>query len=431
MRIVVVSNLCPPDYDGGFELSAFRLARGLRARGHAVDLVTSAFRPEYGGPREDEPWVHRIFRLSPHKDGWADAKGFLQGQGEQRATVGDLLKLDRVRLRLQNLRAEGATVAYGKINASVMETWLAGRERADTVPEIAYVFGLHRIGAATTRPLTSRGIPLVFHAGDEWLAARLVAPKIKRALIGLRYPIQWRREREIDMRRVILNSEFLRRTYLDMGFPEASTSVVYRGVEFEPADDVERPRQTPPLFFAASRLTYYKGIPILLRAAGRLHRIDPERIWTLEIAGAGDPGAREELEAMTREEGIAERTTFLGKLTREATLARMREATAFISPSVFAEPMANTNIEALAMGTPVIASRVGGNPESVEHEVGGLLYEAASNEELAAAMLRLLDEPETVVSLARGAVARVRERFTLDATLSQVETAFVEAIAAR
>ena len=64
LRILMVSNKCPPDFDGGYELRAFQIAQALRARGHELDLVTSRYRPTYQGERQDPPWVHRIFRYA-------------------------------------------------------------------------------------------------------------------------------------------------------------------------------------------------------------------------------------------------------------------------------------------------------------------------------------------------------------------------------
>ena len=44
LRILLITNKCPPDFDGGYELRAFQIAAALRDRGHDVDIVTSNFR---------------------------------------------------------------------------------------------------------------------------------------------------------------------------------------------------------------------------------------------------------------------------------------------------------------------------------------------------------------------------------------------------
>ena len=51
LRILLVTNKCPPDFDGGYELRAFQIAQALRARGHELDVVTSRYRPTFHGEK--------------------------------------------------------------------------------------------------------------------------------------------------------------------------------------------------------------------------------------------------------------------------------------------------------------------------------------------------------------------------------------------
>src|SRR6185503_19406922 len=104
LRILMVTNKCPPDFDGGYELRAFQIAQALRERGHTVDVVTSEFRDTYTGERRDPEWVHRIFRYV----GVSKAKGVWR-------------KVDRA---LKHI--EGTTVAAENVPA--MEEFLDGRE---------------------------------------------------------------------------------------------------------------------------------------------------------------------------------------------------------------------------------------------------------------------------------------------------------------
>jgi glycosyltransferase involved in cell wall biosynthesis len=99
----------------------------------------------------------------------------------------------------------------------------------------------------------------------------------------------------------------------------------------------------------------------------------------------------------------------------------MREATAIISPSIFDEPLGNTNIEALAMGTPLIASDAGAIHEIVDHGKSGLIYRRANPEELARNMGYVLSSPQILQSLAKGGIERVEERFLQTLIIRQVE----------
>jgi glycosyltransferase involved in cell wall biosynthesis len=122
---------------------------------------------------------------------------------------------------------------------------------------------------------------------------------------------------------------------------------------------------------------------------------------------------------------------FLGKLSREETVRHMREAAAFISASIYGEPFANTIIEALASGTPLIGSRAGSIEEVVTDGEHGLLYDKADHEALARQMRRVLDHPQEAREMARNGVRRIEEAFTMDRVLDRTEALFGEAVGAR
>lgn len=77
------------------------------------------------------------------------------------------------------------------------------------------------------------------------------------------------------------------------------------------------------------------------------------------------------------------------------------------------EPLGRVLLEAAAAGLPVIATDVGGTREILQHEVSGLLVPAGDPDSLAAAIRRLLSEPETARRLAASAQQVARERFSI------------------
>jgi glycosyltransferase involved in cell wall biosynthesis len=162
----------------------------------------------------------------------------------------------------------------------------------------------------------------------------------------------------------------------------------------------------------ASRISKDKGIHVAVEAARILSLRRPELEWELHVAGSGDDAYLSELK-----EAAGARVRFLGRLSRPETLEKMRRATAFISASVWSEPFANTIIEALACGTPLIGSEVGSIFEVVESGKSALTYPAESAEELSLRMEALLDSGELRESLSREGAAVIRERYTLDKIL--------------
>jgi len=124
------------------------------------------------------------------------------------------------------------------------------------------------------------------------------------------------------------------------------------------------------------------------------------------------------------------RIEFLGRLDRAEVLDRMARATAFINASVWGEPFANTVIEALAVGTPLIASEAGSIFEVVESGCSALTYPKESSEALSLEMERVLSDPALRNALATKGLEVVRGRYTMDAILDETERVMKIAVGA-
>ncbi len=138
---------------------------------------------------------------------------------------------------------------------------------------------------------------------------------------------------------------------------------------------------------------------------------------TLRLAGDGDERAA--LEARAAELGLDSRVEFLGSLGRDEVLALFRSADAAILSSAW-ENFPHTVVEALAVGTPVIATAVGGVPEIVTDGENGLLVPPGDPAALAAAIRRFFAEPELRERL-RSAAAPSVERFAPERVYGELE----------
>lgn len=177
--------------------------------------------------------------------------------------------------------------------------------------------------------------------------------------------------------------------------------------------------ETPRVIGMVARLSGDKDLDTLLEAFGRV----AERRDDVGLAVVGDGPERGRLESLAARHPHAGRIAVLGHRTDVLGL------TASFSVAVLstrAEGMPNAVLEAMALERPVVASRVGGVPELVEHERHGLLTPPGDAEALAAALLRLLDDPGEASRLARAARARVEERFSFAARLRRLETLYEE-----
>jgi glycosyltransferase involved in cell wall biosynthesis len=142
----------------------------------------------------------------------------------------------------------------------------------------------------------------------------------------------------------------------------------------EPARVPEAPRT---VFFAGLVDEWMKGFHVLREACRLLwqRRQDFELVATGEPAGAGEPG-----------------TCFVGWLTQAELPRYLRAADMVVLPTVAQEALGRTAVEAMAVGRPVVASRLGGLPATVVDGVTGLLCEPGDPEDLARKIETLLDD---------------------------------------
>ena len=155
----------------------------------------------------------------------------------------------------------------------------------------------------------------------------------------------------------------------------------------------------------------WKGIGTLLVAMRRVLGSRPD--VRLRLVGEGDavPHFREK----AKELGIGETVEFVGALHGQRLADAYRRAEILVLPSeTEAESFGMVLIEAMACGTPVVASRVGGVPAVVRDTGGGLLTEPGNPASLAEGILALLADPLRRRTLADAGAARVAARYTWD-----------------
>jgi D-inositol-3-phosphate glycosyltransferase len=179
------------------------------------------------------------------------------------------------------------------------------------------------------------------------------------------------------------------------GFPLPTVATIPPG--YTPLPD-PRPEDPPfgrsigvegPYVLFVGRLASNKGLLTLVRAFEVLARHDPSA--TLVLVG-DDGGVRAAVEQEVARLGLGARVRFAGFLTDEGRLsAAFRDARLFVLPSDY-ESFGLVLLEALAQGTPVIASRVGGIPEFIPDGSAGRLVPPGDSAALAAALLELWDD---------------------------------------
>jgi starch synthase len=224
-------------------------------------------------------------------------------------------------------------------------------------------------------------------------------------------------------------------------------TVVHNGIDldaFQAADnpDLVRangvdPDQRSVLF--VGRITMQKGLPYLLKAAREL----PSDVQLVLCAGAPDtPQILQEVTDLVAElRKVRDNVIWVEKhLSRPELIAMLSAATVFACPSIY-EPLGIVNLEAMACGTPVVATATGGIPEVVAHESTGLLVpieqlmdgsgkpldEAKFVGDFAAALNRMLEHKDIEAFGAAGR-KRVEDHFSWDSIAAQTISVYEKAI---
>lgn len=186
--------------------------------------------------------------------------------------------------------------------------------------------------------------------------------------------------------------------------------------------DMERERfdATPLRIVTIARLTWIKGVDIAIEAMKLLQDQGVE--FSYHIIGDGAPRDKERYQFMVHEYELKDRVFFCGKLTHQATLEKLQEASIYVQSSLN-EGFCNAVLEAQAMGKLVIASDSGALPENVAHGRTGWLFPVGDAKALAQRiqLVSNLSEEEKM-KVKKAAKERVRKQFTIE----QQQEQFVE-----
>ncbi len=175
-------------------------------------------------------------------------------------------------------------------------------------------------------------------------------------------------------------------------------------------------RGSGPLLVFVGRVIEQKGVADLLRAVARL----TPRLPTVTALVVGDGPDRLNMERLASELTIADRVTFVGAVAPDDVPRYLAAADLFVGPSKrgpdgSSEGQGLTLIEAMLAGTPVVATRVGGIVDAVQHERTGLLVPENAPDEIAAAVERLISDEALARGLRDNALEFARRNLTRDA----------------
>lgn len=161
------------------------------------------------------------------------------------------------------------------------------------------------------------------------------------------------------------------------------------------------------LIGAISRLHPVKGFTYFIEACARLHQQAPDRFRFILV---GDGPERQNLEKLVQQKGIADVFHFAG--FRQDIPVCLKALDCYVSSSL-SEGLGLSVLEALATGTPVVSTGVGGVLDFAKHEQNCLLVNPSNAEQLASSISRLVDDAGLAERLSKQAVQDIRSQFSV------------------
>jgi glycogen(starch) synthase len=186
------------------------------------------------------------------------------------------------------------------------------------------------------------------------------------------------------------------------------SSVIYNGLDTPDLLPEPLPFETPQML-CVGRLLHQKGFDLAITAfASLLDRFPRARLTIV-----GDGPSRFDLEQQAAALGLGEAVEFKGRISPEHVPELMNKATIVVMPSR-SEGFPMVALEAAQMARPIVATPVGGLPESVVHQQTGLLVEPEDSVALAEAIAFLLSHPDIARQMGQAGRSRALDIFSLE-----------------
>ena len=220
------------------------------------------------------------------------------------------------------------------------------------------------------------------------------------------------------------NADYLRQTYGDAA---SRVRRVYNGLDLDRLR-FETPRGRPPMIVSVGRLVEKKGFDHLIAACALLR--DRGVDFRCQIVGEGE--WEQKLRSQIASLSLADVVELTGPRPQAEVFRLVQQAAVFAAPCVVAaddnrDGLPTVLLEAMALGTPCVATDVTGIPEVVRHNETGLLVPQRDPAALADALARLLREEDQRIALARSARRLIEAEFDIRRNSAQLRTVFAQA----
>ncbi|MGB7416365.1 MAG: glycosyltransferase family 4 protein [Thermosynechococcaceae cyanobacterium] len=349
LKILVISNLYPPQVVGGYERSIADFATILACRGHDVTVLTGNIKDLETNCDLGTEGV-KLNRTLLLKGKWSQEKVLESFPVESHAYI-------------------NCTNSYTLIKTI-----------HELQPDICLVGNIDLLGLEILQTVMATGVPVVHYVMNAipGFPANLSPPA--------------------HLYRCITCSDWVRQTMKEQGYRFDDSTVLYPGAVVDEFYQETLPPHDYLRIAYASLVMPYKGADVLIEALSLLSVAGVKFEATI-AGGTLMPDFVQTLKSFVQSEGLENQIKFPGTLSRQELKKLYSTHNVLVFPSRFQEPFGISQIEAMAAGLTLVTSGTGGAKEIVKHGQDGLIFETEDPLNLAdtlAALARDLDQWKSI-----------------------------------
>jgi glycogen(starch) synthase len=399
MRILVVSNLYPPHYIGGYELGCRDAVEALRDKGHTVEVLTSTYKV---GEPVTQDGAYRVLKTELE----LALKGSLSSQEE-----------------LRHMERHNQTVFR--------------RLCRELQPEVVFLWNMAWISISLAHIAQTLAIPCCCYVFDDWTThweddrwyqkhqygpcrrrdrAGRVAARLMLRCAGLYLPPDF-----LSLKNFIFSTEYLKQDALKAGRPVSDARVIYWGIS--PGDyPYAAEKQQPYRLLFVGRLIKSKGAHTAIEALKILRDQFHLTSATLTIVGGGTQAEEEAYyHQLPASYQLDSSVHFTGMLSREEIKSIYQSHDILIFPSVWEEPFGITILEAMSSGLAVVGTGTGGSGEIMKDGDNALLFPKEDAQACADQLRRLMTDNALYEQIRKQGRLSVEQNFDFARTVDQLE----------
>jgi len=402
-NILMITTLYPPFHLGGYDLRCRDIAEELIKNEHTVRVLVTRRGVK---TKQIDNNIHRVLHSRFEKAGFI------------KRIIWDISDLSYIRAQIRRFK-----------------------------PDIIYLFHTMSIARTIFPFLSNLRIPIIYDEGgigllDAWNnhgtwikfcerrsenrwknLLKKVIVKALRLICGSLLPIHW----AMPPMKVYFNSQYSLNRTLQAGVLLQDARVIYSGVDIGKFEFLKRNKLGNTIrFLFPGRIDKLKGIDSAIYAIANLKTIYPNYQFYLDIVGPiQDVAYYEQLQELINKNNLKENVTFIDIVDYEEMPTYYHKADFCLLFTKF-ESFSRVPLEAMACGSVVICSPVGGNKEIIEEGIDGFIVEPDDLETFRKIMELFIKRPELICEISYAARKKIENKYSFSKYMQQIESMIQE-----